>query len=92
MRNAPKNLEFIFDGLTGDVKKNGWQSIEVSPCTENEEDGVMVCKPEEAQFWSIYVRSNGLASCIADLPTEKLANDLKDIILRAAQIFKPETV
>ena len=69
-----------------------WTTIEVNPC-RNVNDEVEVCEPKEAEFWSVYVRkTDGLASCIADLPTKSMANQLKETILNLAKHFQGEAV
>ncbi len=71
-----------------------WNGIEVHPCKEYP-DGkgasfVEQCEPEEADFWSVYLhlKAGGL-ECVADLPTEALANSLADLLTLTQKAFKP---
>lgn len=56
-----------------------WDSVEVSPVRE-EGNEVFVCEPQEAMFWGVYVRIEGFATWVADLPTENIANKFANLI------------
>lgn len=67
-----------------------YNGVEVSPVRKYEEDDTTyceVCKPDEADFWSVYLhRVSGGVECVADLPTEIEANALGDLLKAAMNL------
>lgn len=79
--------------------KYNWDNIEVSPVSvelEEIEEGKLVetdasvCEEGEEDFWSVYLHQvEGVADCIADLPTKELATNLADLLKNAVKSFHP---
>ena len=66
-----------------------WDNVEVDPVVMDEEGNCEVTdNPEEATMWSVYLHDvKGGVQCVADVATEKQANDLAALILKAAKNF-----
>jgi hypothetical protein len=79
-------IEFVADIM------EDWDNVEVHPCKDYPE-GTEQCEPEEAEFWSVYLHmvAGGLC-CIADLPTQELAETFADMVRNLAAKYKPEPV
>lgn len=67
-------------GIFPDAALESWSDIEIAPVCDYG-DYVERCAPEEADFWSVYLRLNtGGATCIADVPTKRLALRMAELI------------
>lgn len=69
-----------------------WDNIEIERCRDDGTNTYQVHDEhdkESGDFYSVYVHMvKGGAMCIADVPTEKDADDLKKIIQQAVRTFK----
>lgn len=66
-----------------------WDDIEIQPCREVDDSTIEVCEPEDAQFWSVYLRQvSGGVQCIADVAGRKEAVALSDLIKNAVLSYK----
>lgn len=83
--------------ISDTLSKSLVSNFEVHPCKEDEH-GVEQCEPEEAEFWSVYVRfipsrkndQFGGVDCIADCETEEMANNLVSFLKTLINNFEGE--
>ncbi len=67
-----------------DAAKSKWDDIEVMPVFEDSNGNCEPCEPEQANLYSVYLHQvTGGVQCIADLPTEKEANELAELLKTA---------
>lgn len=68
-----------------------WDNTEIAPC-KDDGDGTYRLDGDEDQepdFWTVYLHmTEGGAMAVADLPTEKLANDFAEMLNNAVISFK----
>lgn len=74
-----------FPEIDGPIEK-----IEIEPCRENAYSVDRVEDPKEADYWTIYVRINGLVMAIADCKTEKHARNMVAFLKSFARHYKEE--
>jgi hypothetical protein len=85
MKNLDLSYPHAFD--------HPWDNIEIERMQWDGENDVtrIYDKADEKDddFWSVYVhQEDGGAMCIADLPTEKDADDLRVLLSKAVKMFK----
>jgi hypothetical protein len=75
------------------LDKQRWTDVEVSPMTEYEPGCAEECEHGDTPcYWSVFVRLEyGGRDCVADMPTERQAQDLAAVILSASNWFIPST-
>ena len=69
-----------------------WNNIEVHPVKEFKKGTKNAfceqCEPKEADFWSVFLHlTEGGLLCVADLPTEELANDLEQLLMLTQKAY-----
>lgn len=68
--------------------KYTWDNVEVDGVKE-ENGNISVTHDNDADFWSVYLRAvDGGVMCVADLPTEKHAQDLATLLRNATRSYK----
>lgn len=90
-----------FNPITGiwfdDSLVHQWDTVEYHPCknvSSNDKldtDSVEQCQAGEADFWSVYLHDvKGGIYCVADVATEKQAQQLARLIELAAKLYLGE--
>lgn len=77
--------------FTPDAANAEWDDIEIEKCYEDDDAVEPIRGDDETipDFWSVYLHQvTGGVQCIADLPTEKLANEFGELIRNAVRSFK----
>lgn len=83
MKNTKTHLSFI-----PDAAKGKWDDIEIMPVFEDNNGNCEPCEPEQANFYSVYLHQvTGGVQCIADLPTEKEANEFAKLLKTAIESY-----
>jgi hypothetical protein len=71
---------------------NAWDNIEIERCREDGDSTYPIHDDNDVEpmdFYSVYAHQvEGGVMCIADVPTEEAANQLRDTIVRAVKTYK----
>lgn len=83
-------IEFDYNTMFNDSNVPAqWDAVEVHPVIQLEDGVCEVCEPKDASFYSVYLHNvGGGIQCIADLPTELLANQLAVLISASSRNYR----
>ena len=75
-----EKLDFVPDAAL-----STWDDIEIQPVFCNDNGNCEVCDEGQESFWSVYLHQvGGGVQCVADLPTQELAEKLASLLKNAS--------